>query len=185
MLLFDILIIVLLVWALISGFRAGVLVELGGLAGLLVGIWLAFRFGRTVGDWFGDPGQLWVRVAGFALVLVAVIVAVALLSRVLRGVTRMAGLGALDMIGGAVISLLKMGIIAILLVYCFDAINTKTQWADSRKLSQSRLYGWMVGAAENVFPYFKTMKDMLVPGEPYFKERDPAGEQPEQEIETV
>ena len=40
----DIIVLILLIWAIYNGFRDGIVVQLGGLAGLFIGIYLAFRY---------------------------------------------------------------------------------------------------------------------------------------------
>ena len=45
----DVVIAVPLLWALYKGYTEGVILQLGGIVGLLIGVWLAFRYGRTLG----------------------------------------------------------------------------------------------------------------------------------------
>lgn len=160
--LLDILLALPLVWALWAGFRNGIIVQIGGIAGLLIGIWLAFRYGATVGGWLNinsdaDP------VIGFILIILLAILLMAVVGRLLKGVFRFAGLAALDRFGGAVLSLVKIGIVLALLVYAFDSLNRSQNWVEKQKLERSYLYKPLIGVAKFTFPYMDMVKDKLIP----------------------
>ena len=50
---FDILTLVALVWAVISGWRSGFVSQLLGLLGIILGIVLSLRYGASVGEMLG------------------------------------------------------------------------------------------------------------------------------------
>lgn len=159
--LLDILLGIPLVWALWAGFRNGIIVQVGGIAGLLLGIWLAFRYGPTVGAWLNinpdaDP------VIGFIVILLLAVLLMAVVGRLLKGVFRFAGLAALDRFGGALLSLLKIGIILGLLLYAFDNLNRSQNWVKEEKLHHSYLYKPLIGAAKFTFPYMDMVKEKLI-----------------------
>lgn len=150
-----------LCWAVYRGFKDGIVVQLGGLAGLLVGVYLAFRFGSLIGRWL-DIESPTASIAGFCIVLVVVIIGVALLSRGIRGLLKAAGVGMLDKVGGALLSVLKMGLILGLLIYCFDWFNRSEQWVDEPTLDRSVFYRPLVKTAAFIFPYVDFVKDKLI-----------------------
>lgn len=156
----DIILLIFLLWAIYSGFKDGIVVQLGGLAGLFIGIYLASRYGTTVGHWLGIDDQ-WVTIAGFVIIVVLVLVAIAVLSRALRGLFRFAGLSVLDKIGGILISIVKMGLILGLLLYSFDWVNQRTDWVRQDKLDKSKFYRPLIKAASMAFPYIDFVKDKL------------------------
>jgi membrane protein required for colicin V production len=148
----DIILVLPLMWALWAGFRSGIMVQIGGLAGLALGVWLGLRHGGALGTWLGIAPDA-AAIAGFAIIFLLILLAVALLSRLLRGALRFAGLGAFDRIGGAVLSLLKTGLVLGLLLCAFAHINRTHQWVDQARLEDSVLYRPLTEAAECVFPY--------------------------------
>lgn len=157
----DIILAIPLIWALWSGFRNGIVVQLGGIAGLLIGVWLAFRYGERLGAWLNlDPDFNYV--IGFILIVVVTVLGVALISRLLRGVFRFAGVAALDRIGGAVLSLFKVGLILGLLIYAFDNLNRSRQWVEPEKLEESVLYTPLTRVADFAFPYIDMVKEKLL-----------------------
>ena len=64
----DIILLAVALWAIYDGVRDGLLVQIGGVAALVVGAWLAFRYAERVGIWFGMNGAE-ASVAGFIAVL--------------------------------------------------------------------------------------------------------------------
>lgn len=158
----DILLAIPLIWALWAGFRNGIIVQVGGIAGLLVGVWAAFKYGSTVGAWLGiDPAAD--HIIGFIIILILAVLLMSVIGRLLRGVFRFAGLAALDRFGGAVLSLLKIGLVLGLLVYAFDSLNRSQQWVEERTLTNSYLYKPLIGVAKFTFPYVEMAKDKLIP----------------------
>lgn len=158
----DIILLLSLLWALYTGFKEGVVVQLGGLAGLFIGVYLAFRFGPPIGKWLGlDPSVS--GIAGFIIVVIAVIILLAIVSRIIRKILGAAGLGMLDKAGGVVLSVVKMGLILGLLLYGFDSLNKNGGWVAGSKLEESKLYRPLVTTVTYVFPYVDTVKDKLLP----------------------
>lgn len=161
MIVLDIILLIPLIWAIWSGFRSGIVVQLGGIAGLLIGVWLAFRYGGRVGGWLNvDPS--FDPVLGFLIIVVLTVVGVALISRLLRGVFRFAGLAVLDRFGGAVLSLFKVGLVLGLLLYAFAYLNRSQNWVEESKLEKSYLYKPLTGVAKFTFPYVDMLKEKLL-----------------------
>lgn len=161
MVIFDIILSVILLWAVYTGFKEGVIVQLGGLAGLFIGVYMAFRLGPSIGKWLGlDPSIS--GIAGFIIVVITVIISLAIIGRIVRGILGAAGLGTLDKIGGVILSVVKMGLILGLLLYGFDSLNNNTRWVEDSKLNESKLYRPLVTTVTYVFPYVETVKDKFM-----------------------
>ncbi|MCL2561456.1 MAG: CvpA family protein [Rikenellaceae bacterium] len=157
----DIILAVPLVWAVWAGFRNGIVVQLGGIAGLFAGVWLAVRYGSAVGAWFGiDPAAD--PIIGFIVILVVVVLFIGVMGRLLKGVFRFAGLAALDRFGGAALSLVKAALILGLLLYAFGQLNRTQHWVEQERLEDSRLYIPLVAVAKFTFPYVAMLKNTLV-----------------------
>lgn len=156
----DIILIIPLVWAIWSGFRNGIVVQLGGIAGLLMGVWLAFRYGGVVGRFLGlNPSAE--NIVGFIVIVILTVIVVAIIGRLLSGLFRFAGLAILDRFGGAILALFKMALILGLLLYGFVWINRTQEWVQQEKLEKSFLYKPLTSAANWVFPYIDMVKETL------------------------
>ena len=157
----DIILGIFLIWAIYRGFKDGIVVQLGGLAGLFIGIYLAFRYGTTVGDWLGID-ESWATIAGFAIILILVLVAIAIIGRMLRGICHFAGLAILDKLGGIIVSVLKTGLILGIILYAFDWTNQQMNWVSQKKLDESVLYRPLIDVTTLAFPYVDFVKDKLL-----------------------
>ena len=151
-----------LLYAAYAGFREGIAAQLGGLIGLIAGVWLAWRFGEDVGGWMGLEEPIAVA-AGFLAVLVGVMIALALLGRLLRGLFRFAGLGPFDAIGGVVLGVLKMALLLSVLLLAFIPVNRAGGWISPRTLERSRLYKPVSQIAPMAFPYLQELKSRVWP----------------------
>ena len=150
-----------LLWALYKGYTEGIILQLGGIAGLLVGVWLAFRYGRALGLAMKlDPSLA--SVVGFVVIVVGVLIVIALLGRLARGLFRIAGLGMFDMAGGVVLGGLKMALILSVLLCGFDYLNDRHGWVSKETIDRSKLYVPVKGMSAYVFPYVDFVQDKLL-----------------------
>ena len=157
----DIILLILLALGVYEGFRDGIIVQLGGIAGLLLGVYFAFRFGPWVSSLLAIPEDF-SRIAGFIIVLLAVILIVTILSRLLSKVLNVTGLGILNKLGGVILAVFKTGLILGLLLYCFDYLNRRQDWVEKQTLEKSALYSPLIGVAEFAFPYIDFVKEKLL-----------------------
>lgn len=167
MTIFDIIVAALLLWGAYRGFRDGVIVQLGGIVGLLFGIYLAFKFGSAMGSlvagWIGvDTGVA--NVVGFILVLIVVILGVALLTKLLSGAFSAMGFGVLDKLGGAILAAVKVGLVVGVLLYSFNYLNSRAHWVEEETTAKSALYAPMVDVTGSLFPYLRFVKVQLLEG---------------------
>lgn len=169
----DIVFGLLMIWALWAGFREGFVVQLGGLLALAAGIWLAFRYGTHVGTILRLEGTT-ASVAGFIAVLIAVLIVLAILGRLLRGLFRLTGLGVFDSLLGALLSAAKVAFVGSLLILAFDSLNADYSLLDRRHIETSRVYGPLRNFSEQLFPYFDEAKRRIARE---FSGAEPAPEQ--------
>lgn len=157
----DVVIALPLLWALYKGYTEGIILQLGGIAGLLIGVWLAFRYGRTLGLAMKlDPSLA--GVVGFVVIVVGVLIAIGLLGRLARGLFRIAGLGMFDSVGGVVLGGVKMALILSVLLCGFDYLNDQHGWLSQETVGRSRLYEPVRGVSAYVFPYVDFVQDKLL-----------------------
>jgi S1-C subfamily serine protease len=118
----DIVLIVIALLAVLSGWRRGALVTAASLAGIVAGALLATLVAPPVVDWlagFGWNNALQRTVAAGAVLLLCMAVAVGVLTLVARLLRRVIGVvkvgRGLDSLGGAVLGLLTWGVVVWLL----------------------------------------------------------------------
>ncbi len=156
----DIVLLAVAAWALYAGARDGLLVQIGGVVGLIVGVWLAFRHAARVGAWFGMHGAE-ASVAGFITVLLVTIIVISVGSRLLRGVFRMSGLGIFDAMLGAIVSVLKTAVVVSLIIAAIDAVNVDNMLISKERIESSRGYIPLRNFSTKIFPLFDHVREQV------------------------
>ncbi|MBU2623707.1 MAG: CvpA family protein [Proteobacteria bacterium] len=121
--LFDILIIIILLYCLVRGIFRGLLKEMSSLAGVLGGFYAAYTYYREVGKllnrWIADPN--YVNILSFLLVFICVFLIISILGIIIKYILKIVFLGLVDRVFGAVFGILKGILIASVLLIVFTA----------------------------------------------------------------
>lgn len=155
----DIILAIVLVWALLSGLRKGLLSQASSFVGLLLGVWLAFKFNDRLSEWIG------VEIEGVAAYVVLFVVGVLLAwicSRISNWILNGIGLGVVDKIGGAVLSVVVYSLVLSLLLGLFRNINSSLHIVEDKVLEESVLVEPIEKVSEVVFPYLVEAKEAIL-----------------------
>jgi membrane protein required for colicin V production len=150
----DVVIVILLIFAVWEGWRQGVITQILGLAAVVSGIFLAWRFGHAIGSWLGMEGTA-AAIAGFAIVLVVVVVAVVLVGRLTRGLFRIVGLGMFDNVLGVIFSALKMSVIVGLVMLLVEIADPEGRVVPESVKERSAMYGAVNRVNGVIVPFVK------------------------------
>ena len=151
----DIIIIAAVIFFLIRGIFRGIVREIGSLAGVVLGIWLANAYHPQVGVFlkgFIPPGK-YLPLIAFALIFLVVLVLSNLLGWLFKKLFQKIFLGWVDRILGACLALLK----GIFLSYLIIVLVTFLAPQDSSLVTQSRL-------APVIITSYQTMIGLIPPG---------------------
>lgn len=122
----DIVILVILIWGLWSGYKKGLIVSVASLVALIAGVYAAVYCSDAVGIWIADqvnwPSET-VAIAAFAVSFVGVIFAVHLIAKALEKAVDLVSLGPLNKFGGALFGALKNAVIISFLLYFLSALG--------------------------------------------------------------
>lgn len=151
----DIIVGVLLLYSFWRGWRSGILVQLGGIAGVILGAWLAFRFSEQVGAWLSIATDY--KWLAFLLVLIVVMIAVIMLCKFLTRILENGGLSLPIRMLGAVASTLKVIVILALILQLFESINQRTHITDESYLHASYTYKPLSAVSGLAFPYMSNL----------------------------
>ena len=155
----DIILAILLVVGAVNGFRKGIISQLCGLAGVLLGVWLGFKFGDRLGVWLGvEIGEI----ASFVIIFIGAVLLAALAGRISAAILRATGLGILNRLGGMALSLVEYVLICSLLLGLFQKVNNATGWVEPKVVEESVLVEPVMKVSEVVFPYLVELKDAIV-----------------------
>ncbi|MBR5455112.1 MAG: CvpA family protein [Rikenellaceae bacterium] len=119
---FDILVLIVALVALVNGWRKGLIIQVCSIAAIVGGVWIASAFGAEVGALLGIEPR-YAKAAGFLIIFFVALVFLALVSRLVKKLFSFAGLGVVDSILGALLSVAKVALIVGLLCSAFDSLN--------------------------------------------------------------
>lgn len=155
----DIILALVLVWAIFQGLKRGLIDQLAMLAGLWLGVWLSFTFSEALVEWIGVEMSNTVTFA----ILFAVGVALALLcSFIARSLVKNIGLGIIDKVGGVALSLVLYTLLLSLLISICRDVNSRMEFVDDKEFEESVLIGPIEKVADMAFPYIKDIKNWAV-----------------------
>ena len=156
----DIILLVCFIPGIIRGLSKGFLEQALALVGIVLSVWAAFHFSSLVCTWlkpYLEVSETVLNVIAFALILVAISLAVLLVARLLTKVVELAMLGWLNKGLGVLAACAVTALVLGLLIILFETLNLKFQFVKADALSDSVLYGPLRDAAYVVFPYLKQL----------------------------
>ena len=156
----DIIILICFLPAIISGIMKGFIEQAIALVSLILGAWLSFKFSTVVSGWlqpYFEVSETVLNVISFAVIMVAVVLVLFVLSKILTGVTKLVMLGWLDRLLGLVFALLKAGLLIGIAIILFDTLNVKFEFVEEKVLDESVLYAPIRDIAYVIFPYLKEL----------------------------
>ena len=133
---FDIILGIPLLYAAYRGFREGIIVQLGGIAGLFIGVYFAFRHSSAVGQWLHTDPPIAAAV-GFVVILLAVLLVMALLGHLIKGIFKLAGLGPIDAIGGILLGVFKWPSFSACCYMRSKTVNSTTRWVENDRYTEA------------------------------------------------
>lgn len=149
---FDIFIIVVLIWAIISGWRNGLLCELTSLCGHLSGLLVAVIIYSMCGKYLAVTGtrlSMVTSVVAFFALWIILPIALGLAANALTKILRPLGLGMINSLGGTIVSLLKFTVLLSCVLAAMNAIGILNQ----EKAASSRLYNPMKNVVGTVIDW--------------------------------
>lgn len=133
---FDIVVSILALIALVNGWRKGLTVQACSIIAIIGGIWLASTFGADVGNLFGVEPRF-EKAAGFLTIFLVVLIVLAVLSRMVKKLFSFVGLGVLDSLFGALISVAKVALVLGILCSAFDSLNAGGRFIEKKSLDKT------------------------------------------------
>ncbi len=139
----DIILLVFLLFGFIRGFIKGFFVELASLVGLIAGIYGALHFSYIFVDllegWISWEKK-YIELSAFGITFILIVVAVALLGKLLTKISNIIALGLVNKFLGALFGLLKTGLLLSIILWFFSILNEDRNFIEQEKLETSTLY---------------------------------------------
>ncbi len=159
----DVLVLVALAWAVYSGWRQGVIIQVCALIAIVLGAWLASRLGESVGRWMHLDASV-AGVGGFVVVFVAVIITIAVAARVARRLFHFAGLALPDIVLGVAVSVAKMLLVLSVAFAAFSKINRDYAFVSRHHIDSSRTYRPIERISTHIFPFIDWVESKIPDG---------------------
>ena len=151
----DLIIIVLLILSVVSGFTNGLVKEVASLAGLILGIWGAIKFSSyTAGklyDWFDMSGQ-YVGIIAFIVTFCVIVVLIHFVGILADKIVDAVSIGFLNRILGMVFGLFKSVLILSVIFVVLNALDARKPFLPKEKINESRFYSPISDIAPAIFP---------------------------------
>lgn len=160
----DIILGILLAFALYKGIRNGLFVELASLVSLLAGIYFAIKFSSFIKELLAgfvkwNPNTI--QVVAFILTFLLVVIGISLLGKFLTGIADFAFLGWLNKLGGGFFRVLKTILIIGIVFKVFEKINYHNFLAKKETLDKSLFYNPIQKTAGFMYPSIENWYDNL------------------------
>lgn len=151
----DLVIIIILGMAMISGFINGLVREVASLAALILGIWGAIRFsGFTAArlyDFFDMTGQ-YVGIIAFIITFGVIVVLIHFVGIIADKIVDAVALGFINRLLGIVFGLLKSVLVLSIIFVVLNAIDARRPFLPREKIEESNLYNSISDIAPMIFP---------------------------------
>ena len=151
----DIIIAALLLFGFVRGLMKGLFVEVASLVALVAGVYGAIHFSYFLGDWLKDSldwEEKYITLVAFAGTFVIIILAIALLGKILTKIADFASLGILNKILGGAFGALKIGLILSVIFIFFGKMNDTIPFVKKESLEESILFHPVKKIAPMIFP---------------------------------
>lgn len=163
----DIIFLILLILAIVKGYRNGFVVAVFSLLGILVGLAAAMKFSTLVAAWLQDSTSIsahWLPFLSFVLVMVAVILLVRLGALFIQSAMELVLLGWLNKLSGIVLyAVLYITLYSVVIFYA-----DKMHWLKPETVAGSVTYSFVqpwgpkaISFFGMVIPFFKGMFEEL------------------------
>ena len=156
---FDIVTGILLILALIKGFKNGLIIELASLAALVLGLFGAIKFSSITETYLIEYiDSTHIGLVAFIITFVLIVVGVHLLAKMVDKLVSAIALGTANRVLGAVFSLLKYAFIISVIMAVLGSFERTFSVIPQEQKESSKLYAPLRSIAPFVFPYLQFNK---------------------------
>lgn len=156
----DIILLLCLIPAVISGLRKGFIAQVVSIISLVLGVWLSVKFASLVSSWLGqwiETSPQLLNVLSFVIIFVAVVAVLTAIGAIIEKTIKIIMLGWLNRLLGVIFAILKYILILSFAAIAFNALNDRFDLVSKAWLDGSAVYTAVSTVADEVFPYFKEL----------------------------
>jgi membrane protein required for colicin V production len=159
----DIIFAVIIVLAIIKGYRRGLIVGFFSLIAIVIGLAAAIKLSAVVADYLGNAvkiSDLWLPIISFAIVFFIVVLLIRLGANAIQKVTETVMLGWVNRLGGILLYVIIYITIFSVLIFYGEQIRIIQQDAMNKSITYSYIQPWgpkAINAIGSAVPVFKNM----------------------------
>ncbi len=157
---FDVVVGIILILAIVRGYRNGLIIEFASLAALVLGVLGAIKFSSITGSWLS---QYWsgsyIGIVSFILTFIGIVILVHLVAKGVDKLVQAIALGMINRMLGAVFSFIKIAFIVSVIMAVFASFDRTFNLIPQETRESSKLYEPLSEFAPRVFPYLKFDKE--------------------------
>lgn len=164
----DVIIIILLLWSIVKGFRKGFIIELASLLALILGIYGAIKFADLTAAYLSENVNLpedYTPLIAFALTFIVIVIGVHFIARLVQTLVKMVALNFINRLAGAIFSGLKILLILSFVLFIVESIDQNIQVIPRKQKQDSIFYYKLSSMAFDILPkitnseYFEYLKN--------------------------
>lgn len=151
----DIVFAAFLGYALFTGLKNGLFVEIASFGSLIIGIFVAIKFSHIVRFFLEDKiktNPKYIEIIAFTITFLLVVIGIYILAKFFTSVFSFAYLGWLNKLGGAFFSILKTILMLSVLISLFQKININNMLVKEETLNNSVLYHPIQEVSKFMYP---------------------------------
>ena len=167
----DLILAILIVLAIIKGYRRGLIVGLFSLVAVIIGLAAAIKLSAVVAVYIGQAVNIsdrWLPVISFAVVFIAVLLLIRLGANAIEKTAEMVALGWLNKLGGIILyTVIYITIFSVLLFYA-EQVKIVQQETIQKSVMYSFVQPWGPRAIDGFGTVVPVFKDMFAQLEQFF-----------------
>ena len=158
----DIVLVLLLVFSAIGGFRKGLIVELASLAALILGIWGAIQFSDITSDFLVENFKLetnYLNIISFIVTFIVIVILVHIVGNVVQKLVETVMLGFVNKLAGLIFGIIKAALILSIILLVFEEIDEDMNILPEKAKTESRMYEPIRSLAPSILPFIDFWDD--------------------------
>ena len=153
---FDIVILVILVFSFVRGFMKGFFIEVASLIAIFLGAYAAINYSESVELFLKESILDWsdqtFRIVSFVLTFLTIVIIVITIGKILTKLADITALGLANKLMGGVFSVLKSALILSIIFVFFGRVNDTLPFVQEETLNESAFYHPIKEIAPTLFP---------------------------------
>ena len=151
----DLVIGILLIGGLISGFKNGIIGEIATLAGLILGIWGAVKFSWWTADALADLGikSEYMHIISFVVTFIIIVVVVQVMAGFLNKLLESLALGFVNKIAGMASGVIKAALIISVILFVVNTLDDESKVIHQETREASLFYEPLANLVPAILPF--------------------------------